>query len=440
MDQENAIYRKVTWHLVPFLFACYILAYVDRVNVGFAKLQMQSDLGMTDTVYGIGAGLFFIGYFLLEVPANMMLRRLGARRWLGPIMIAWGFVSASTMFVRSPASFYLLRLILGVVECGFFPGVMLYLTFWYPRYRRARIVAMFISANPLSGVVAGPVSGWILAQHHALAGLRPWQLLFLLEGLPSVLAGIATLLYLVDGPSHANWLDGNERSVIARDLELEEEAKRREGASAHSFRDAFRSRKVWLLCFVFFGIQMGNYGLAFWLPQILKDSLSADPWVIGLASTIPWGTAAIAMILYAHHSDRTGERRWHAALGIGIAGLTLVLGGLPGIYGWPALALVTCTTVAVMCTQAVFWALPTAVLSGAASAAGIAWINSVGNLAGYFSPFLIGRIRDTTGTMTFAYLLLGASCLIASVLTLVVTRRTARERQFLTSQAVSQRH
>ncbi len=437
MDTETAIYRKVTWRLMPFLFACYILAYVDRVNVGFAKLQMQKDLGMSDTVYGLGAGLFFIGYFLLEVPANMILRRLGARRWLGPIMIAWGLVSAATMFVKSPASFYLLRLLLGVVESGFFPGVMLYLTFWYPRHRRARIVAMFISANPLSGVIAGPVSGWILAQPHAVAGLRSWQLLFLLEGLPSVLAGVATLLYLVDGPAHANWLDSNERSVIARDLEREEQAKRREGASAHRFRDAFRSGKVWLLCLVFFGIQMGNYGLAFWLPQILKDSLTADPWVIGLASTVPWGAAAIAMVMYAYHSDRTGERRWHAALGIGIAGVTLALGALPGVSGWLALALVTCTTIAVMCTQSVFWSLPTAVLSGAATAAGIAWINSVGNLAGYFSPFLIGRIRDTTGTMTLAYLMLGGSCLLASALTLVVTRRTTREPQSLASQAVS---
>jgi nitrate/nitrite transporter NarK len=259
------------------------------------------------------------------------------------------------------------------------------------------------------------------------------------EGLPSVLAGIATLLYLVDGPAQARWLGGEERRLIARDLEQEEHAKRREGVSAHRFRDAFRSGKVWLLCLVFFGIQMGNYGLAFWLPQILKDTLTRDAWLIGLLSMLPWGAAAISMVIYAHHSDRTGERRWHVALGVGIAGLTLALGALPGVSGWLGLVLVTCTTVALMCTQAVFWALPTAVLSGAAAAAGIAWINSVGNLAGYLSPFLVGRIRDTTGAMTLAYFVLGGSCLLSSALVLAVTRRSRRERDSLTSEAAPQR-
>ena len=438
MDLETATYRKVSWRLIPFLFACYILAYVDRVNVGFAKLRMQSDLGMSDTVYGIGAGLFFVGYFLLEVPANMMLRRVGARRWLGPIMIGWGFVSAATMFVEGARSFYALRLLLGVVESGFFPGVMLYLTFWYPRHRRAQMIALLISANPLSGAFAGPVSGAILARASGLAGLHPWQLLFLVEGLPSVLAGIATLLYLVDGPQQAGWLSEKERAVIARDLDREEQAKRSEGASAHRFRDAFRSGKVWLLCLAFFGTQMGNYGLAFWMPQILKDTLTGDPWIIGVLSTIPWGAAAISMVIYAHHSDCTGERRWHVALGIGIAGVTLALGGIPGISGWTGLVLVTCTTVALMCSQAVFWALPTAVLSGAAAAAGIAWINSVGNLAGYVSPFLVGRIRDTTGSMALAYFVLGGSCLVAAAVVLALTRGRTRERDRLVSEAVPQ--
>jgi D-galactonate transporter len=433
MDLEARTYRKVTWRLMPFLFACYILAYVDRVNVGFAKLQMQDDLRMSDTVYGIGAGLFFIGYFLLEVPANMMLRRVGARRWLGPIMIAWGLVSAATMFVNGAHSFYALRLLLGVVESGFFPGVMLYLTFWYPRHRRARMVACFISANPLSGVLAGPVSGAILARASGLAGLRPWQLLFVAEGLPSVLAGIVMLLYLVDGPNQAGWLSADERDCIARHLEQEEHAKRSEGASAHRFGDVFRSRKVWLLCLAFFGLQMGNYGLAFWMPQILKDTVTGDPWKIGLLSTVPWGAAAISMVIYANHSDRTGERRWHIALAAGAAGLALAAGGLPGISGWPGLALVTYTTVALMCCQGLFWALPTAVLSGAAAAAGIAWINSVGNLAGYLSPFLIGRIRDVTGTMTLAQFVLGASCLVTSAVVLVVTYRRTRARQRLAS-------
>jgi sugar phosphate permease len=433
MDKRAVVYAKVTWRLVPFLFACYILAYVDRVNVGFAKLQMQSDLGMSETVYGFGAGLFFIGYFLLEVPANLMLRRLGARRWLGPIMIAWGLISSAMIFVHGTTTFYALRFLLGVVECGFFPGVMLYFTFWFPAHRRARIVAMLISANPLSGLFAGPVSGLILKAHGVL-GLRPWQLLFLVEGLPSVLAGIATLLYLTDSPSQAHWLGDEERAVIAEDLEKEEQIKRIEGGSAHRIRDAFRSWKVWLLCLTFFGIQMGNYGLAFWLPQILKDTFSGDPLTIGLVSMIPWGTAAVAMILWAWNSDRTGERRWHVALGVAVAGVTLTMGGLPGVTRWLALALVTITTISLMCTQSTFWALPTAVLSGAGSAAGIAWINSVGNLAGYLSPFLVGRIRDTTGAMMLAYFLLGGSCLVTSALVLALTARRSSEERALSSE------
>jgi nitrate/nitrite transporter NarK len=268
-----------------------------------------------------------------------------------------------------------------------------------------------------------------------LESLRSWQLLFLVEGLPSVLAGVLTLLYLTDGPAQASWLNREERVTIAEDLGHEENAKRREGVCARRFRDAFGAGKVWVLCLIFFGIQMGNYGLAFWLPQILKDTLTADPWAIGLASTIPWGAAAVAMVIYAQHSDRTGERRWHVALGVGIAGMTLAMGGLPGIAGWLGLALLTCTTVAIMCTQAVFWSLPTAVLSGAATAAGIAWINSVGNLAGYLSPFLVGRIRDATRTMTPAYFTLGGSCLLAFALILAVTRPKTREPQSLASQA-----
>lgn len=436
MDLETRTFRKVTWRLIPFLFACYILAYLDRVNVGFAKLQMQDELAMSDTVYGIGAGLFFIGYFFLEVPANMMLRRVGARRWLGPIMIAWGLVSAATMFVKGAPSFYALRLLLGVVESGFFPGVMLYLTLWYPRQLRARMVALFISANPLSGAFAGPVSGAILARTSGLGGLRPWQLLFVVEGLPSVLAGIAMLLYLVDTPKQASWLSIEERACIARQLEREEQAKRSEGVSAHRFRDAFRSGKVWILCLAFFGLQMGNYGLAFWLPQILKDSLTGDPWVIGMLSTVPWSAAAVAMVIYAYHSDRTGERRWHVALGAGVAGLALAALGLPGISGRLGLALITCATVALMCSQGVFWSLPTAVLSGAAAAAGIAWINSVGNLAGYLSPFLVGRIRDTTGTMALAQFILGGSGLVTSAVVLVVTHRRTPERRSIASSAI----
>ncbi|MCC7176169.1 MAG: MFS transporter [Bryobacterales bacterium] len=422
LDSEERTYRKVTRRLIPFLFVCYVLAYVDRVNVGFAKLQMQQDLGMSDAVYGMGAGIFFIGYFFFEVPANMMLQKLGARRWLGPIMIAWGVVSAATMFVQGPRSFYALRFLLGIVESGFFPGVILYLTYWYTRKHRAKMVAGFMAANPISGVLAGPVSGWILANLVDAGGLRAWQWLFLLEGIPSVIAGVVTLFYLADNPRKAKWLSPGERELVLRRLEEEEETKRREGESRHRLVDAFKSGKVWLLSLIYFGAVAGNYGLWFWLPQVIKDTLTADPWRIGLITIIPWGSAAVAMVLYGHHSDAKGERRWHLSLALLFGAAAFSLSALPGISGVMGLAALTCSAASVMCGQSLFWALPTAILSGSAAAAGIAWINSVGNLAGYVSPSLIGFVRDSTGSMTLALLALAGFMLMSSLLVMAVAR------------------
>jgi D-galactonate transporter len=407
---------------MPFLFVCYVFAYVDRVNVGFAKLQMQQDLSMSDAVYGVGAGIFFLGYFIFEIPANMILQRLGARLWLGPIMILWGAVAACTMFVRSATGFYVLRFVLGIVESGFFPGVVLYLTYWYTRQHRAKMVAAFMAANPVSGVIAGPISGAILAFASGAGGLRAWQWLFLIEGIPSILAGVVTIFYLDDNPSKAKWLTGDERGLLLDRLQKEEDAKRSEGESRHHLIDAFKSRQVWLLCVVYFGFVMGNYGLWFWLPQIIKDTLTRDPWKIGLVSAIPWAAAAIAMVVFAHHSDRTGERRWHLALAGMLACVAFFASGIPGIPGALGLAAMTFAAIAVMCAQSTFWALPTAILSGSAAAAGIAWINSVGNLAGYVSPFIVGRIRDATGSMTLALLVISASCLMAGLVVLLVTK------------------
>jgi D-galactonate transporter len=407
---------------MPFLFVCYVFAYVDRVNVGFAKLQMQQDLSMSDAVYGVGAGIFFLGYFIFEIPANMMMQRLGARLWLGPIMVLWGLVAACTMFVRSATSFYVLRFVLGIVESGFFPGVILYLTYWYTREHRAKMVAAFMAANPVSGVLAGPISGAILAFASGVGGLRAWQWLFLLEGIPSILAGVVTIFFLDDNPSSARWLTSEERGLLLNRLQEEEDAKRSGGESRHRLIDAFKSGQVWLLCVVYFGFVMGNYGLWFWLPQMIKDTLTRDPWKIGLVSVIPWASAAIVMVVYAHHSDVTGERRWHVALA-GILGCAAFAASrLPGISGVLGLVAITFAAIAVMCAQSTFWALPTAILSGSAAAVGIAWINSVGNLAGYVSPFVIGEILDATGSMTLALLVVSASCLIAGLVVLLVAK------------------
>jgi len=421
-EDEQATYRKVTWRLMPFLFVCYVFAYVDRVNVGFAKLQMQRDLSMSDAVYGIGAGIFFLGYFIFEIPANMMMQRLGARLWLGPIMILWGMVAACTMFVRSATSFYVLRFVLGIVESGFFPGVILYLTYWYTRQHRAKMVAAFMTAIPLSGVVAGPISGAILAFAADAGGLRAWQWLFLLEGIPSILAGAVAIFFLDDNPSRAKWLTSGERGLLLDRLEREEATKRSEGESRHRLIDAFKSGQVWLLCIVYFGFVMANYGLWFWLPQMIKDTLTKDPWKIGLVSVIPWAASAIVMVVYAHHSDVTGERRWHLALAGILGGVAFSASRLPGIPGALGLAAIVLAAIAVMCGQSTFWALPTSILSGSAAAGGIAWINSVGNLAGYVGPFIVGHILDATGSMTLALLVVSASCLMSGLVVLQVAK------------------
>ncbi len=317
---EEATYRKVTWRLLPLLFLCYVLAYLDRVNVGFAKLQMQKDLGFSDTVYGIGAGVFFIGYFLFEVPSNLILERVGARMWIARIMILWGMLSSATMFVTGERTFYALRFALGVAEAGFFPGIILYLTYWYTRQHRVRMVAGFMTAITLSGVIGGPLSGWILASLSGVSGLAGWQWLYLLEGLPSVVVGVLVLSLLDDGPSKAKWLTEGERELLSRRVREEEKLKIEEEAGHHRLQDAFRSLRLWRLALIYFCMVMGLYGISFWLPQILSDTMTSDPWRIGLLTAIPWGASAVAMLLVGHHSDRAGERRWHTALPALVAG------------------------------------------------------------------------------------------------------------------------
>ena len=429
---EQRTHRKVTRRLMPFLFLCYILAYLDRVNVGFAKLQMQADLAFSDTVYGIGAGMFFVGYFFFEVPSNLLMRRVGARIWIARIMIMWGVVSSATMFVNSVTGFYALRFTLGVAEAGFFPGVIWYLTQWYTRAHRAQMVALFMTAIALAGVVGGPVSGAILSGMDGVSGLRGWQWLYLLEGLPSVVVGVFVLRYLDDGPDTAAWLTPAERTLIRTGLVEDDAWKRAEGHTASGVLDAFRSWRVWACCAIYFGAVMGNYGLTFWLPQIISETISPDPWRVGLVSTIPWGVGAIVMVVVARSSDRSGERHWHIAGSAGVGALFFFLSGLPSLSGWAGLACLTVATAGVMSATSTFWSLPTAMLSGTAAAAGIAWINSVGNLSGYVSPFVLGAIRDATrdaahpnGNMLLALSVLAASLLAAGALTLAMPRRGA---------------
>ena len=367
-----AVFRKVAWRIIPILFICYILAYLDRINVGFAKLQMQRDLGMTDSVYGTGAGIFFLGYFLFEVPANIALKKIGARVWLSSIMAMWGCVSAATMFVHTATQFYLLRFLLGVVEAGFFPGVILFLTFWYSRQYRTRMTAAFMSAIPLSGAIGGPVSGWILARMTVFGGLHGWQWLYLIEGLPSVVAGVVAFLVLEDGPAKARWLSLHEKELLANALDEEECQKNREGKKLKTMRDAFSSSAIWCLAAIFFGFSMGSYGVGFWLPQVLADRFTSDFFTIGILSAIPWTAGAITMIAVGRRCDETGRYRSFIVTAGIVGALAFAASAFPGFPKTFSLLALTIATAGVMVCISTFWALPTRILSATAAAAGIA--------------------------------------------------------------------
>ena len=411
--QVESIYKKVTLRLIPFLFICYLAAYLDRVNVGFAKLQMLSDLKFSETVYGLGAGIFFIGYFLFEVPSNILLEKIGPRVWIARIMITWGVLSSCMMFVSSETSYYILRFFLGVAEAGFFPGIILYLTYWYPQDRRGRIVALFMTAIAFSGVVGGPLSGWILERFSGMYGLAGWKWLFLLEGLPSVILGVATFLYLDDTVLKAKWLSPEEKSYLQSRLDADAVSKV-ELPIAKIFTDA----RVWLFSGIYFFIVMGLYGIGFWLPNIIKAAGVTDVFHNGLLSAIPYFVAAVAMVLVGKNSDRTGERHWHMII------LTLV--GAAGFWLSSvfsnniviALLGITIAAVGVLSSIALSWSLPTAYLAGSAAAAGIAMINSIGNLSGFVSPFIVGWIKDATGSLSGGLYFLAASIAMGGVLVL----------------------
>ena len=417
-DFETATYNKVGWRLIPFLLLCYVVAYLDRVNVGFAKLQMLQDLKFSETVYGLGAGIFFIGYFLFEVPSNVILHRVGARVWIARIMITWGVISAGMMFVESATSFYIMRFLLGVAEAGFFPGIILYLTYWYPAARRARMIALFMSAIALSGVIGGPLSGWIMQRFAGVNGLAGWQWLFILEGLPSVAVGIATFFYLDDRIDHAKWLTSDEKALLKRNIVIENNDKHE-----LSVRAVFGEPRVWLMSLIYFTFVMGLYGVSFWLPTIIKGTGVKDALQIGLLTAIPYGSAVVAMILVSRSADRMRERRWHIAVPALFGAVGLVLSAVWGQNTVLAMTALTLATMGILTTLPLFWSLPTSFLAGAGAAAGIALINSVGNLAGFVSPFLVGWLKDMTQSTNAGMYMLAASMVFGVLLTLSVPAR-----------------
>src|ERR1035441_352861 len=424
-DVMEAVVRRLTWRLVPFLFLLYIVAYLDRINVGFAALQMQRQLGFTDAVYGLGAGMFFSGYFFFQVPSNLAVERIGARRWIAALMVTWGVISSSMVLISGPRSFYALRFLLGAAEAGFFPGVILYLKNWFGVASVARAVPWFMTAAPLSGVVGGPLSGALLGLHVALhgeGGLAGWQWMFLLEGIRAVLLGSVVLVYLVDRPAQARWLPPVERDWLLAALENEQPVAGEVGGFS-----ARASGRILLLALVYFGLNTASYGISLWLPKLIRSLSVGSDFSIGLLSAIPYIAAAVAMVVVGAHSDRSGERRWHAALPA-FAGAIALTGAAYATSVGPAILAISIAVLGVFSMMGPFWAMPTGILSGTAAAAGIAVINAMGNLGGFVGPYVIGVVHTSSGQFKGGLLLVGGALGVSGAVALAVRFPSPEER------------
>lgn len=410
---ERETMKRVTWRLLPLLMICYFAAYLDRVNVGFASLTMNQALGFTNAVFAFGSGIFFVGYFLFEIPSNLLLEKVGARLWIARILITWGIISGLTAFVWSAWSFYGARFLLGLAEAGFYPGIILYLTWWFPSHYRSRIIGIFMTAIPISVVTGSLVSSQILSVG-GLLGLQSWQWLFILEAAPTVVLGFVVMFYLTDRPEQAHWLEPHQREWLS--ARLDAERAQREAIRHYKLGETLRNSRVWLLTAVYFGQNMTGYGLAFFLPQIVKK-FGNSMGVTGLISALPFAFAAVAMVLWGRHSDRTGERNKHAAFAcfVNFAGLAACLVLNDPLWMMVALILSQMGQSSIAPT---FWTLPTAMLSGTAAAGGIAMINAVGNLGGFLGPYLMGVIQERTGNFALGLLAISMGALVATVILL----------------------
>ncbi|MDB6047702.1 MAG: major facilitator superfamily 1 [Pseudomonas sp.] len=390
------VFRRVTLRLIPLLAFVFILACIDRTNIGFAKLSMSSDLNFSEAVYGLGAGIFFIGYFLFEVPSNLLMVKIGARKTLARITILWGITSICMMYVSTPLSFYIVRFLLGVCEAGFYPGVILYLTYWFPASRRAKATGLFMISIPLASVIGGPIAGAIMKQMVGVGSLDNWQWLFLIEGIPSIIAGIFLLFFLPEKPDSVKWLSAREKSLIHDELAMDGGDTEPKHAS---FRLALSSKRLWICAGIFFCLVAGNATLVFWVPSIIYEMGVHDALNIGLLSVIPSLAGTLAMILNSSHSDKTGERRLHCALAALLAALGLILTGVFVDSGVIAMITLTMAAIGVLGAMPIFWSFPSAFLSGTAAAGGIALINCLANLAGFVAPYAIGSLKVLTGSV-----------------------------------------
>jgi len=411
--QESNLYRRITLRFVPLLVICFVFAYLDRVNISFAKLQMQQDLGFSDAVYGLGASIFFVGYFLFEIPSNMILHKVGPKRWIARIMVTWGIASAAMMFVTNETGFYVLRFLIGSLEAGFVPGALYFFTNWFPSQRRGRINSLFMAAIALCGMIGGPISGGIMKFTHGVSSLHGWQWLFLLEGIPSIVLGVICWIVIDNKIEDARWLKDDEKKLLLARLAAEPKSE-----AVHSFRDALKQPSTITMSLIYLVLASGIYGLVFWMPQLIKTAGTDDTFIIGLITVIPYLCAAIGMILIGRSSDRTGERRWHLA-GCALAGA--VGYAVSAYFGSNTLVLVVGLSFAatgIIAGIGLFWILPPRVLTGAAAAGGIALINSVGQLGGIITPYMVGKIRDITGSASLGLYVVALECLLGAALLL----------------------
>jgi len=421
-----AIYVKIAKRIIPFLALLFVMAWLDRYNLGFAKLQMVKDLGFSQAVYGFGAGIVYLGYMLFEIPSNLLLERFGARKTFARITILWGITSIATMFVKTATSFYILRFLLGSFEAGLFPGVVLYLTYWFPTRRRALMQALFTTSIPLSVILGAPISGWIMSSLSGRAGLANWQWLFLLEGIPSIVVGLLALVLVVDKPNQAHWLSESEKQLVFADLEADH---RNAGLRKHRFGEAMKHPGVWLLTAIYFCGTSSTVTIGFWIPSIIQGLGVKSNLTIGLLSAVPYIGTMIGMVLVGRHSDRTLERRCHAALGYLACATGLV--GIGVLADRPALAFtaVVIAVTAPLSGHQAFWQMPTMLLAGTAAATGIALINSIGNLSGWVGPSVVGWLEDVTGkTSTGLYVVAGLEVLAATLILLFIPGRSAERR------------
>jgi ACS family tartrate transporter-like MFS transporter len=417
--------RKVTWRLIPFLFVLYVIAWLDRVNIGFAALEMNADLGFSSATFGFGSGIFFLGYCLFEIPSNIILERVGARLWISRIMVTWGLISVSLMFVRTPATFYLLRFLLGVAEAGFFPGVIYYLSLWYPAAHRARAIAAFMTAVPVTGLIGGPLSGALL-ELDGLHGLTGWQWLFLLEGLPAVILGTSVLFYLKDRPETTHWLTSAERNWLVETLA----AERKACVLKPNIHVALTDVTVWKLGIIFLLVAAGFYGYSFWAPLIIKSLTGLNNFKVGLVLSAISAVTILGMLLNSYHSDRTGKRAIHIAVPLFVMGVGLI--GCALLHQ-PVLAIIALALVPLghCASYGPFWSTPTQFFTGPAAAAGIALVTMIANVGSFAGPTLIGVLKAGTGTHTAAFVLLGGLAIIAAILALRISPGPARSRETL---------